>query len=376
MADVKKGDTVVLAGTKKGLFILHSRDRKKWKAKGPYHKGYEIFHSLLDPEEGKTIYTGLTHYQWGARVERTANFGDKWQKGKDGPHFTKKSGLSVTRIWQLARGADGALYAGVEPAGLFRSTDSGDSWQSVDGFNYRADRKDWEPGNGGLCMHTVLPYPRNPKKMVVAISSVGIFGTKDGGKKWKVINGGINGVFAPDKVMKDGEIGTCPHKVVRDAKNPRALYQQNHAGVYRRMEGDDKWVESESGLPRTRKEGKRRWTFGFAAAAHPNEAGTAYIAPLEGDYNRVSIDGAMAIYRTQNGGKSWNKLTKGLPQTGAYFTILRDGMRTDTNDPAGVYVGTTTGQIFASRNDGDSWEKMADFLPPVLSVEAGVVGGR
>jgi hypothetical protein len=375
VADIKKGDTVVLAGTKKGLFIFHSKDRRKWKARGPYHEGLPVQHAILDPRDGKTIFAGLTSFHWGTRVARTKNFGGKWQRGADGPHYTKESGLSVDKIWSLAGGEDGALYAGVEPAGLFRSTDDGESWQSVDGLNNRPERKDWQAGGGGLCLHTILPYPGDPKKMVVAISASGIFGTKDNGQTWKVLNGGIRGVFEPDKIMKDGEIGTCPHKLARDGTDPRVLYQQNHAGVYRRVEGDDAWVSSETGLPRRKVEKDARWTFGFPMVAHPHKKGTAYLVPLESDNNRVAIDGALAVYRTTNGARRWERIDKGLPKSGAYLTVLRDGFRSDTNDPAGLYMGTTNGQIFASRNEGQTWTQMADLLPSIYSIEAGVVGG-
>jgi photosystem II stability/assembly factor-like uncharacterized protein len=375
MADIKKGDTVVLAGTKKGLFVFHSRDRKKWKTRGPYHEGYPIQHAVLDPSDGKTLYAGVTSFHWGTRVVRSGNFGARWTKGKDGPHYSKESGLSVDKIWQVKTDDEGTLYAGVEPAGLFRSKDRGDSWKSVDGLNGRPERKDWQAGNGGLCLHTVLPYPGDPSKMVVGISSVGVFGTKDGGETWKVMNGGIHGVFEPDKVMKDGEIGTCPHKIARDGSDPRILYQQNHAGVYRRAEGDNKWVGSESGLPRTRVEKGRRWTFGFPVVGHPSKRGWAYLVPLQSDYNRVGIDGGLAVWRTKDGGRKWQKVSKGLPTKHTFLTVLRDGARADPNDPAGIYIGTTNGQIYSSRDDGDSWGLMAENLPGILSIEAGVVGG-
>lgn len=375
MADVKTGDTVVIAGTRKGLFIFHSRDRKRWKARGPYHEGHEIRHAMLDPTDGKIVYAGLTSNHWGTRVLRSASFGGAWKKGAQSPRFSKKSGLSVAAIWQLRTDEDGTLYAGVEPAALFRSTDKGESWKSVEGLNARPERKAWQPGNGGLCMHTVLPYPGDTAKMVVGISSVGILGTKDAGESWKVMNGGIHGVFEPDKLMKDGQIGTCPHKIVRDGADPRILYQQNHAGVYRRVEGDDRWAATETGLPRTRLEAGRRWTFGFPVVAHPTKKGWAYLVPLESDFNRVAINGALAVWRTKDGGKKWHRLSKGLPQKGSYATVLRDGARADTNDPAGIYFGTTTGQLYLSRTEGDSWSLLADRLPPIHSVEAGVVGG-
>jgi hypothetical protein len=375
MADIKKGETLVMAGTKKGLFLLHSKDRKKWKTEGPFIEGMPVRHALLSPNDHKTVFASGWSGHWGPAIAASPNTGGRWKRTKGTPHYSKESGLSVEAIWSFAQDDDGTLFAGVEPAGLFRSKDNGNTWASVDGLNQWGGRKDWQPGNGGLILHTVLPYPGNTDKMVVGISSVGVFGTKDGGDHWKCISGGVHGVFEPDKVMKDGEIGHCPHKLARDATDPRQLYMQDHAGVYRRREGDDAWTAAETGLPKWKKEKNRRWTFGFAMAAHPSKKGWAYLLPLVGDWNRVTKDGVVRVYRTKDGAKSWSEASSGLPKKGAYMTVLRDAMRTDTNDPAGVYFGTTTGQVYASRNDGNSWQLAADNLPPVLSVDAGVVGG-
>jgi len=373
MAAIKKGDTVVLVGTRKGLFLFHSRDRRRWQSRGPYFEGQTIRHAILDPRDGKTVYAGATSEHWGSTVARTTNFGGSWDLGKEGPRYSKESGLTVTRIWQIQPGADGDLYAGVEPAGLFRSEDGGATWASVEGLNYRPDREKWDPGAGGLCLHTVLPYPGEPKRMLVGISSSGVFGTSDGGATWREMNGGVR-KYEGGGSFEDGKIGTCPHKIVRDARDPAILYMQNHVGVYRRARGDPQWTVVEDGLPKIEK--KVPASFGFPIAAHPHDAGTAYAVPLEGDYNRVTPRGAMAVYRTRNGGKRWQRLSTGLPQKDAWFTILRDALRTDDNDPAGVYVGTTTGQLYASRNEGDSWRLLADHLNGIQSVEAGTVGGR
>jgi len=373
MAAIKKGDTVVLVGTRKGLFLFHSRDRRRWQSRGPYFEGQTIRHAILDPRDGKTVYAGATSEHWGSTVARTTNFGGSWDLGKEGPRYSKESGLTVTRIWQIQPGADGDLYAGVEPAGLFRSEDGGATWASVEGLNYRPDREKWDPGAGGLCLHTVLPYPGEPKRMLVGISSSGVFGTSDGGATWREMNGGVR-KYEGGGSFEDGKIGTCPHKIVRDARDPAILYMQNHVGVYRRARGDPQWTVVEDGLPKIEK--KVPASFGFPIAAHPHDAGTAYVVPLEGDYNRVTPRGAMAVYRTRNGGKRWQRLSTGLPQKDAWFTILRDALRTDDGDPAGVYVGTTTGQLYHSRDEGDSWRLLADHLQGIQSVEAGTVGGR
>jgi hypothetical protein len=259
------------------------------------------------------------------------------------------------------------VWAGTEPAGLFRSTDGGDTWVSVDGLNLRPERNEWMPGGGGLCLHTILPYPGEPKRMIAAASAVGIFGTNDMGEKWRLMNGGIRAGHLPGKATAEDQLGSCPHKIVRDARDPALLYMQNHFGVYKRRRGDPAWTEVAKGLP---------GTFGFAMVAHPHDAGTVYTLPLESDANRVTKGGAIKVYRTTNGGKEWKPLSKGLPQKDAWATVLREGLATDGRDPAGLYFGTTTGQVYASRDEGESWSLVADHLPPVFSVEAGVAGGK
>jgi len=372
MADVKKGDTVVTVGTRKGLFLFHSRDRRRWASRGPYFAGDAVRHAILDPRDGKTIYAGITSEHWGAIVSRSTDFGGKWTEGKEGPRFPKESGLSITRIWQVQAGQDDDLYIGTEPAGLFRSTDRGNTWESVKGLNAYPEREKWNPGNGGLCLHTILPYPGDAKRMLVGISAAGVFATNDGGKSWRMYDKGVR-YYGQKKTYAKEDLGTCVHKMVRDARDPAMVYMQNHAGMHRRKRGDDGWTIIEKGLPIAK---STLGTFGFPLAAHPHDAKTVYSVPLEGDYNRVVPNGAMAVYRTTNGGKQWDRLTRGLPQKNAYYTILRDGMRTDTNDPAGVYVGTLTGELYFSRNDGDSWALMADNLPGIQSVEAGIAGDQ
>ena len=370
MAKPKKGETVVIAGTRKGLFLFHSKDRRAWQSSGPFFKGDTVRHAILDPRDGQTVYAAVTSEHWGAVVARSTDFGATWKIPEEGPRFSKESGLSVTRIWQIQAGQNGELYAGTEPAGLFRSVDGGATWASVDALNYFPGRDKWPEGGGGLCLHTILPYPGDASRMLIGISSAGIFGTHDAGESWRNMDAGIRR-GTPGETCEE-TTPTCVHKMARDPTNPAIVYQQNHMGVYRRARGEDAWTRIEKGLPLNPAYDA---PFGFPLVAHPHDRGTAYLAPLEGDGNRVMPGGAMAIYRTTNGGKGWTKITKGLPQKGAWFTVLRDGMRADANDPAGIYVGTTTGQLFASRNDGDSWKLIADHLPQVQCVETGTVGG-
>lgn len=318
----------------------------------------------FDTRNGNTVWAGVTSMHWGPTVARSKDFGANWFRPAEGPKFPKGTDLSVSKIWQVVPGAGTRdVFAGAEPAGLFRSNDEGETWESVDGLNLRKERGEWPPGGGGLCLHTILPYPGEPKRMIAAISSAGVFGTNDAGATWRLMNNAISNPFSEAKMTAEDEVGTCPHKIVRDAKNPAILYMQNHWGQYTRKRGDEKWTDIGQGLPST---------FGFPMAAHPSKAGVVYVLPLEGDFNRVTKDGAVAVYRRQPNGKGWDKLTKGLPQSGAYLTILRDGMATDQHDPAGVYFGTQQGQVYGSRDDGETWSLIAQNLPPIMSVSAAV----
>jgi len=357
---VKKGETVVLAGTKKGLFVLHSRDRRSWRTEGPYFEGLPVMHAVSD---GRMLYAATQNEHWGPAVARSGSWGARWLKPHGAPAYAKGSGLSVEKVWNLALDESGALYAGVELAGVFVSRDGGKSFEGLDGFNAFPDRSAWTPGGGGLCLHTILPYPGDPARMVVAASAVGIFGTNDAGRSWRTLNGGIAAPWLPQKRTEEHMVGTCPHKIVRDAKDPAWLYMQNHGGVYKRRRGDDKWTPIMKGLP---------GPFGFPMAAHPHEKGTVYTVPLEADSNRVTPGGAMAVYRTRDAGKSWQRLAKGLPQKNAWHTVLREGMATDAHDRAGVYVGTTTGQLYASRDEGGTWSTLHETLPPILSVSTAI----
>lgn len=365
VTDVKKGDTVISVATRKGLFVLHSPDRKRWRGRGPSFEGNSVFHAVLDPRDGRSLWAGVTTGHWGPTIQKSTDFGETWVRGEENPRYEKGSDLSVERIWHVEPGLDEELWAGVEPAGLFRSDDGGETWASVPGLNDRPDRKDWQPGGGGLCLHTIVPYPGEPKRMLVGISAVGVLGTNDAGASWRLMNGDIKGEYLPRGVTKEDELGSCVHKIVRDARDPAVIYQQNHGGVYRRARGDPGWTVIEKGLPAN---------FGFPMAAHPHEGRTVYLVPLAGDFNRVTPQGAMAVYRTTDGGARWERLAEGLPQKDAYLTVLREGLATDRNDPAGVYVGTKTGQLYYSRDDGDSWELLREYLPPILSVEAGIAG--
>jgi len=360
---IKKGSVVVAVGTKKGGFLFHSADRRHWSVAGPFLAGSTVYHMILDPRDGRTVYSAAPHAAepWGPAVYR-GRAGGELTPTESAPKFKDGSGLAVTRVWNIEPGSadDGhMIYAGVEPAALFRSPDQGDTWEDIASLNYHPTRKDWQPGGGGLCLHTTLVDPRKPQHLVVAISAVGTFESKDGGRTWTTENRGVRADFLPNRYP---EWGQCVHKLAWDASRDGSIFQQNHCGMYHRGPEGGTWTEVTKGLPSD---------FGFPIAAHPHEKGTAYVVPLIGGGNRAFPKGQMAVWQTTNRGKTWRRSTKGLPGPNAYMGVLREGLSVDAEDPLGVYVGTNTGQLFASRDEGNSWKMIADFLPPILSVSAG-----
>jgi photosystem II stability/assembly factor-like uncharacterized protein len=271
--------------------------------------------------------------------------------------------VPVKAVWSVAP-ANGSVYAGVEPAGLFRSDDGGESWRHVAGLRDHPSRPEWQPGGGGLILHSLVPHPRDDRQLWVAISTGGVFHTADGGETWEARNKGTRCDYLPEE-QRYPEHGQCVHSLVMASGKADRLYQQNHCGMYRSEDGGRRWESIEAGLPST---------FGFAAAAHPRDPETLYLLPLNGDsVGRYVPDGKAAVWRTRDGGGSWQALREGLPQANAYVTVLRQAMTTDRLEPAGVYFGTNTGMLFASADEGDSWACVAPYLPPICSVETLVV---
>jgi len=348
----------LLVGTRKGGFIFTSdRARKEWKSSGPHLKGREVYHMAYDRRSGAVLASVISNH-WGPTVARSADMGGEWKESKTPPRFPKASGLSVARLWQIRPGRDsepGVVYAGVEPACLFRSEDGGESWAVNEAMLNHRTRKKWQPGGGGLCLHTILPDPKRPNRMHIAISAVGTMRTDDGGESWKFQNKNVLADFMPNKYP---EYGQCVHKLATNPSNPDVIFHQNHCGVYRSDDAGENWVDIRNNLPSR---------FGFPVAADANDPRRAYVAPLEGDYSRIPPDGHFAVWGTDNAGKEWFKLDGGLPKV-SFFTVLREGMVSDDEDPCGLYFGTTTGQLFASRDKGERWAKVTDGLPPILSV--------
>jgi hypothetical protein len=348
----------LLVGTRKGAFVFTSRkERKEWKVSGPHLKGQEVYHMAYDRRNGHILASVISNH-WGPTIARSRNMGEDWKESKTPPKFPKGSGLSVARLWHIKPGPEdqpGVVYAGVEPACLFKSTDGGESWAVNEALMNHKTRKKWTPGAGGLCLHTILLNPNNPKRMHIAISAVGTMRTDDAGKTWKFQNENVLADFQPDKYP---EFGQCVHKLAPSPENPDIIYHQNHCGVYRSDNGGEKWVDIRNNLPSR---------FGFPVAADANDPKRAYVAPLEGDFARIPPGGRFAVWGTDNSGRDWFRLDHGFPKV-SYYTVLREGMVADEEDPCGLYVGTTTGQLFASRDQGRNWGRVADGLPPILSV--------
>ena len=368
-ARVTPGDVVLLVGTTKGLFLLRApASRRTWELAGPYHPGKSVYAAALDARAGRQrLWAGVSSMHWGALIARSDDWGRTWHEPAEANvRFPAESGLSLKQVWQITPGRaeePDRLFAGVEPAALFESTDAGETWTPLKGLLDHPQRERWMPGGGGLCLHTVIPDPTNPARMWIAISTAGVYRTEDDGRSWAPRNTGIRAEFLPDK---HPEFGQCVHKVVQHPARPDTLFAQNHWGLYRSDDGGDLWQDVARGVPSD---------FGFGMAIHPRDPDTVYIVPLESDMFRCVPEARLRVYRTRDGGRSWHALTRGLPQRDAYDTVLRDALATDRAEPAGVYVGTRSGRVYASRDEGASWTLVADGLPPVLCVRAVIAPG-
>jgi hypothetical protein len=366
--DASPGDVIVLLGTTKGLFALRADPaRSTWQLRGPWFRGEEIYAASLDCRDGRNrLLVGATSSHWGPSVYRSDDLCSSWiEPEPDTLRFPERVGAAVARVWQLQPAGDAepqVVYAGVEPAALFRSDDGGESFRLVEELWDHEHRPQWEPGGGGLCLHTILPDPAGGPRMAIAVSAAGFYRTLDG-TSWEAANTGIKAPFLPEPTP---EFGQCVHKVDRHPSEPDTLFLQHHWGVYRSDDFGGKWREiGADALPST---------FGFPVVADPNRPDTAYVLPLTSDEFRCTPDGRLRVFRTTDGGNSWSGLDDGLPQEDAWLTVLRDGFAADGLDPTGLYVGTRTGDVFASADAGDTWTEVAHHLPPVVCVKTAVLG--
>ena len=368
--NVRPRDVLLLVGTMKGAFILRSdSSRKDWEVGGPYFPGRAIYAMAYDDREGrKRIWSAVNSSYWGSYLSTSDDFGQSWTEPEAyGVKFPDDADHSVKQIWQITLGNDkepNTLYCGVEPAALFRSDDAGDSWSLVRGLYDHPHRPQWQPGGGGLCLHTILPDPSNEQRMHIAISTGGVYRTDDGGQTWQVRNQGVRAQFLPPD-QRYPEFGQCVHKIVSHPSNPNRIFLQNHWGLYKSDDGGDSWNDIANGVPSD---------FGFAMEIDHNDPNSAFIVPLESDEFRCTPEAKLRVYRTRNAGESWVPLTNGLPQENAFETILRDGMSADKLKPTGVYFGTRNGKLFGSTDAGDSWTSIMEGLPPVVCVKTAEVG--
>jgi hypothetical protein len=365
---VKDGDVLVLVGTMKGAFLFRSNGgRARWETGGPHFPGQSIYAMAYDGRNGRRrLWASTNSMHWGGVLRSSDDFGRTWTNPESANlRFPAETGASLRQIWQIEPGRASepdTLFCGVEPAALFESRDGGDTWSLNRGLYDHPHRARWQPGGGGLCLHTILADPANRNRVTVAISTGGVYRTDDGGRTWQVRNQGVRAQFLPDPYP---EFGQCVHKVVSHPAHPERLFLQNHWGLYRSDDGGDSWRDIARDVPSD---------FGFAMVMHPHDDDTVYILPLESDEFRCTPQGRLRVYRTRDGGDSWEPLTRGLPQKDAHETVLRDGMAADSLNPAGIYFGTRSGHLFGSRDGGNSWMRIATGLPPVVCVKAAVIG--
>ncbi len=361
----------VLVGTRKGGFVLTSDGRReRWDISGPLFAGWEVYHLTGSPADQDRLYASQSMGWFGQVIQRSDDGGTSWepmgnQFGYEGAVGTHQWYDGTPHPWEFARVwhlepspvDPETLYAGVEDAALFRSVDGGRAWQELPGLRTHDSAPGWQPGAGGMCLHTIVLDPRDPARMHVAISAAGVFRTEDAGKTWQPANRGLQSEGIPDQ---DAEVGHCVHRLAMHPSRPDVLFMQKHWDVMRSDDGGGSWYEISGDLPTD---------FGFPIAVHSHEPDTVYVVPITSDSLHYPPDGKLRVYRSRTGGNEWEPLSVGLPQRDCYVNVLRDAMAVDTLDSCGVYFGTTGGQVYASADSGDSWEPIARDLPAVLSVE-------
>jgi photosystem II stability/assembly factor-like uncharacterized protein len=361
----------VLAGTRKGAFVLTSdAKRERWDVSGPHFAGWEMYHVTGSPADPSRLYASQSTGWFGQLIQRSDDGGATWQPmgnqfeydGVPGTHQWYDGTphpWEFARVWHLEPSLTDpdTVYAGVEDAALFRSVDGGGTWQELPGLRTHDTAPSWQPGAGGMCLHTIILDPRDPARIFVAISAAGVFRTDDAGKTWRPVNRGLLTDGIPDQ---DAEVGHCVHNLAMHPARPDVLFMQKHWDVMRSDDAGESWQEISGNLPTD---------FGFPINVHAHEPDTLYVVPIKSDSEHFPLDGQLRVYRSRSGGNEWEPLTNGLPQRDCYVNVLRDAMAVDSLDECGVYFGTTGGQVYASADAGDHWAPIVRDLPAVLSVE-------
>jgi photosystem II stability/assembly factor-like uncharacterized protein len=361
----------VLVGTRKGAFILTSDGKRdRWQIEGPHFGGWELYHIKGSPADPNRLYASQGTGWFGQLIQRSSDGGKTWEPvdnkfvyyGTPGTHAWYDGTphpWEFKRVWHLEPSLSDpdTVYAGVEDAAMFRTTDGGKSWHELPGLRNHGTGSKWQPGAGGLCLHTILIDPSNPQRIFIAISAAGAFRTDDGGETWKPINQGLFSKYIPEPTA---EVGHCVHRLAMHRSRPNTLFMQKHWDVMRTDNGGESWQKISGNLPTD---------FGFVIDVHTHEPETIYVVPIKSDGEHYPPEGKLRVYRSRTGGNEWEPLTRGLPQQDCYVNVLRDGMSVDALDPCGVYFGTTGGQVYASADAGDSWAPIVRDLPAVLSVE-------
>ncbi len=361
----------VLVGTRKGAFILKSdTGRERWEVTGPHFGGWEIYHLTASPADPDRLYASQSSGWFGQLIQRSNDGGQTWApvgnefayEGLPGTHLwydgTPRP-WEFKRVWHLepSPGDPDTLYAGAEDAALFRSVDGGQSWQELPGLRGHESAGSWQPGAGGMCLHTIVLDPGESGRMFAAISAAGVFRSDDAGKSWRPVNRGLQSEGIPDS---DAEVGHCVHRIAQHPSRPSVLFMQKHWDVMRSDDAGESWTEISGNLPTD---------FGFVIDVHAHEPNTIFVVPIKSDSEHYPPDGKLRVFRSRSGGNDWQALTDGLPQRDCYVNVLRDAMAVDTLDECGIYFGTTGGQVYASSDAGDSWAPIVRDLPAVLSVE-------
>jgi hypothetical protein len=361
----------VLVGTHKGGFVMTSDERRKdWKIEGPHFAGWDVYHMNASPADPDRLYAAQSRGWFGQVMQRSDDGGKTWQPA--GNDFKYEGGVSThkwydnsdhpyefLRAWHLEPSLTDpdTVYAGVEDAALFKSTDGAKTWEELPGIRTQESAPSWAPGAGGLCLHTIILDPEHKDRMFIAISSAGAFRSDDAGKTWRPINKGLHSQYIPDP---DAEVGHCVHHMAMHPSRPNVLFMQKHWDVMRTDDAGETWHEISGNLPSD---------FGFVIDVHSHEPDTIYVIPIKSDSDHFVPDGKLRVYRSKTGGNEWEALTKGLPQKDCYVNVLRDAMAVDSLESCGVYFGTSGGAVYVSADEGDTWSAIAKDLPAVLSVQ-------